>query len=110
MIVGGYQELHVSAFVQYIVLVCQRTSMLLKNATEDNIQPSRYFSKSEVSFSYTAQPVVYPGIFFGRGSTNSIEDRGQRGWGSGGSSPLVRGSGGSCNLVQEISFHIVKFS
>jgi len=23
--------------------------------------------------------------------------------------PLVRGSGGSCNLVQEISFHIVKF-
>jgi hypothetical protein len=25
-------------------------------------------------------------------------------------SPLVRGSGGSCNLVQDISFHIVKFS
>jgi hypothetical protein len=24
--------------------------------------------------------------------------------------PLVRGSGGSCNLVQEISFRIVKFS
>jgi len=24
--------------------------------------------------------------------------------------PLVRDSGGSCNLVQEISFHIVKFS
>jgi len=24
--------------------------------------------------------------------------------------PLVRGSGGSCNLVQEMSFHIVKFS
>ena len=24
--------------------------------------------------------------------------------------PLVRGSGGSCSLVQEISFHIVKFS
>ena len=46
----------------------------------------------------------------GGGSTNSVEDRGQRGWGSGGGSPLVRGSGGSCNLVQEISFHIVKFS
>ena len=28
----------------------------------------------------------------------------------GGSSPLVRGSGGSCNLVQEISFHTVEFS
>jgi len=28
----------------------------------------------------------------------------------GGGSPLVRGSGGSCNLVQEISFHTVNFS
>jgi hypothetical protein len=36
--------------------------------------------------------------------------RGQRERGSGGGSPLVRGSDGSCNLVQEISFHIVKFS
>ena len=50
--------------------------------------------------------MAYPGIFFGGGSTNSVEDRGQRGRGSGGGSPLVRGSGGSCNLVQEISFHI----
>jgi len=54
--------------------------------------------------------VAYPGIFFGGGSTNSVEDRGQRERGSGGGSPLVRGVGGSCNLVQEISFHIVKFS
>ena len=54
--------------------------------------------------------VAYPGIFFGGGSTNSVEDRGEREWGSGGGSPLVRGSGGSCNLVQEISFHMVKFS
>jgi len=46
----------------------------------------------------------------GGGSTNSVEDRGQRERGSGGSSPLVRDSGGSFNLVQEISFHIVKFS
>jgi len=43
-------------------------------------------------------------------STNSVEDKGQREQGSGGSSPIVRGSGGSCNLVQEISFHIAKFS
>ena len=46
----------------------------------------------------------------GGGSTNSVEDRGQRERGSGGGSALVRGSGVSCNLVQEISFHIVKFS
>ena len=51
-----------------------------------------------------------PRNFVWGGSTNSVEDRGQREWGSGGGSPLVRGSGGSCNLVQEISFHIVKFS
>jgi hypothetical protein len=55
--------------------------------------------------------VVHPGIFLsGGGSTNSVEDRGQRKCGSGGSGPIVRGSGGSCNFVQEISFHVVKFS
>jgi len=43
-------------------------------------------------------------------STNSVVDRGQRERGSGGGSSLVRGSGGRCNLVQEISFHIVIFS
>ena len=55
--------------------------------------------------------MAYSGILFGGGgSTNSVDDRGQRERGSGGGSPPVRGSGGSCNLVQEISFHIVKFS
>jgi len=44
------------------------------------------------------------------GSTNSVEDREKRKRGSGGGSPLVRGSGGSCNLVQEVSFHIIKLS
>ena len=49
-----------------------------------------------------SSPVAYPETFFGGGggSTNSVEDRGQR----------ERGSGGSCNLVQEISFHIIKVS
>ena len=46
--------------------------------------------------------------FVSGGSTNSVEDRGQR-TGIGGGSTLVRVSGGSCNLVQEISFHLVKF-
>jgi hypothetical protein len=32
------------------------------------------------------------GIFLREGSTNSVEDRGQREQGSGGGSPLVRGS------------------
>ena len=47
-----------------------------------------------------------PSIFFrGGGSKNSEKDRGQRERGSGGGGPLVRGSGGSCNLVQEISYN-----
>ena len=64
-------------------------------------------SQMKFSLSDSGVPRIF---FFGGGSTNSVEDRGQRGQGSGGGSPLVRGSGGSCNLVQEISFHIVKFS
>jgi len=51
-----------------------------------------------------------PRNFVRGGSTNSVDDRGHRQRGYVGSSPLVRSSGGSCNLVQEISFHIVKSS
>ena len=52
--------------------------------------------------------VAYPGILFG-GGVQQIQLRTER-TGTWGSSPLVTGSGGSCNLVQEISFHIVTFS
>jgi len=52
--------------------------------------------------------VVCPGILFGGGSTNSVEDRQDGDLGA--VAPLVMSSGGSCNLVQEISFHIVTFS
>jgi len=73
------------------------------------------FSKSGSSGNPAMYPihtrtVAYPGILSRGGSTNSVEDRGQTERGSRGGSPLVRGSGGSCNLVQKISFHIVKFS
>ena len=47
-------------------------------------------------------------FFRGGGSTNSVEDRENGDLGV--VAPLVRGSGGSCNLVQEISYHKVKFS
>ena len=59
----------------------------------------------------TGMPVAYPGILFGGGFKKiqlRTEDR--ENWDMGDGGPLVRGSGGSCNLVQEISFHIVKFS
>ena len=53
--------------------------------------------------------MAYQGILFGGGGSKySVEDRGQRKRASGGGSLLVRGSGGSCNLTQEISSHIVK--
>jgi hypothetical protein len=61
------------------------------------------------TISKSHRPVAYPGIFSGGGSTNSVEDRGQRLRGSGGGGPLVWGSGDSCNLVQEILLHILKF-
>jgi len=51
-----------------------------------------------------------PGILFGGGGWFNKFSWGHRERGSGGCSPLVTGSGGSCNLVQEISFHIVEFS
>jgi len=56
--------------------------------------------------------VAYPGIFFRGWGVQQIQLRTEeRDNGDlGGGSPLVRGYGGSCNLVQEISFRIVKFS
>ena len=59
---------------------------------------------------YYATSGVPRNFFRGGVSTNSVEDRVQTERGSGDGSPLVKGSGGSCNLVQEISFHMVKFS
>jgi len=57
--------------------------------------------------------VAYPGILFGGGGGGGrfqqIQFRTED-MDLGGGSPLVRGSGGSCNFVQEISFHIVKSS
>jgi hypothetical protein len=72
---------------------------------------SRFLNRTQVWTSFEAfcclllSSVAYPGIFFGGwgggggGSTNSVEDRGQRERGSGCGSPLLRGSGGRCNLV-----------
>jgi hypothetical protein len=63
----------------------------------------------QMSLSNSLEHSGVPRNFFRGGGFNKVS-WGQRERGSRGSSPLVRGSGGSCNLVQEISFHIVKFS
>jgi hypothetical protein len=63
-------------------------------------------------------PVAYPGLSFGRGvtpgiffggggSTNSVEDRGQRERRSGGGSPLVRGSAQFANEWNPYSDYVV---
>jgi len=65
---------------------------------------------------WVSHAVAYPGFFSegggGGGGVQPIqlrtEDR--ENGDLGGGSPLVRGSGGSCSFIQEISFHIVKFS
>jgi len=54
--------------------------------------------------------VVYPGNLFGGVQQIQLRREDRENGDLGGGSPLVRVSGGSCNLVQEISFHIVKFS
>jgi len=53
-------------------------------------------------YPYVFQISGVPRNFVRGDSTNSVEGRGQRERGSGGGSPLVRGSGGSCDFVQEI--------
>jgi len=71
----------------------------------------RNLQRARISYRQTA--IMTSGVrrnfISGGGSTNSVQDRGQRELGSGGGSPLVRVSEGSCNLAQEISFHIVIF-
>ena len=65
-------------------------------------QQSIVLSTSNAAIMVSGRSGVPRNFFFekGGGSTNSVEDRGER----------ERGSGGSWNLVQEISFHMVKFS
>ena len=60
------------------------------------------------------ESVAYPGILFGGGGFHQIqlrtEDRENGDLRAVAPYPLVKGSGGSCNMVQEISFHTVKVS
>ena len=64
-----------------------RTGLLCLNTCKDGVVATSQWRNQDF-------------FFRGGGSTNSVEDRGQRWRGSGGCSPLVRGSGDSCNLVQ----------
>jgi len=65
------------------------------------------FTRRESRLSWLGT-VAYRGILL-EGSKISFEDRGQTERGYEDGRPLIRGFGCSCNLVQEILFHIVKF-
>ena len=54
--------------------------------------------------------VAYPGIFFEGVQQIQLRRYDRENGDLGAVATLVRGSGGSCNLVQGISFHIIKFS
>ena len=54
--------------------------------------------------------MAYPGILFGGVQQIRLRAEDREKGDLRAAAPLVRGSGGSCNLVQEISFHIVNFS
>ena len=69
-----------------------------------------HFAVSVICWYLTVSGVPRNFVRSGSGdSTNLVVDRGQRERGSVGGSHPVRDSGGSCNLVQEISFHTVIF-
>ena len=91
---------------------CGMLPSILNSYTNCVDFPGRFVSccRYLASTLYKSHCLAHPGILFGGVSANSVEDRGQRERGSGGGSPLVRGSGGSCTLIQEISFHIIKVS
>jgi hypothetical protein len=58
-----------------------------------NCRPKTSTSLLLLTYEYSVTSSGVPRIFSGWGGlTNSVDDRGQREWGSGGGSPLVRGS------------------
>ena len=103
-----------SRFISFVLLFipCSFAKHVQNSSRHEcSAKPTRFFE--HLSEQCCITPVAYPGILFGLGgegcSTNSVEDREIGDLGA--VAPLVRGSiGGSCNLVQEISFHIVTIS
>jgi uncharacterized spore protein YtfJ len=67
------------------------------------MQPAEIHLQSDDSIVVS---VAYPGILFGGGggSTNSVENRGQKERGSGSGSPLVRGSAQFANERNPYSY------
>jgi len=67
-------------------------------------------ASSEIIYIYIYSGVPRNFVRGGRGQQIRLRTENRENGDLGAVAPLFRGSGGSCNLVQEISFHIVKFS
>ena len=101
---GSSSETNAARLLKMGSIGCPETSVRNYESTWRKIPKERRTRSSSSIRSYQWRTQE----FFSRGSTNSVEDRENGDLGA--VAPLVRGSGGSCNLVQEISFHIVKLS
>ena len=88
-----------SVVCSIMFILIHTTNKMLAHAATDAALENLYIYPS---FQWHTQEFFWGGV-------QQIQLRTER-TGIWGCSPLVRGSGGSCNLVQEISFHIVKFS
>ena len=87
------------------VVVKYKVNFRIKSAIFYKVLPLSYY---KVKIRYTQWRTQEFCSGWG-GSTNSVQDRGQRERGFGGGSPLVRGSGDRCDSVLEISFNMVIF-
>jgi hypothetical protein len=86
----------------YRVCICPHT---LSGTTRTLCTNNAYVEVSGVPRNFFREGGgVSPGIFFEGGSTNSVEDRGQRERRSGGGSPLVRGS---TQFANPYSYYVV---
>ena len=71
----------------------------------------RLYLVKRVNYNFSCITAAYPRILFGVGVQQiQLRTEHRENGDLGAVAFLVRGSGGSCNLIQEISFRIVKFS
>jgi len=84
--------------------------LLLKHKDLLHVTTLSGFIQANVSETVSFEVVAYPGILFGGVQQIQLRTGDRQNGDLGGGSLLLRGSEGSCNLVQEISFHVVKVS
>ena len=82
--------------------------VLLYEGCWNNCRKSSDSCRLSTTIRYRSHAVAYPGILFPGGVQQIQLTENRENGDLGAVAPLLRGSGGSCNLVQEISFHVAK--